>query len=92
MVRGKARGKWERGRGSDDVLTKCFVRYVNIANVYKNMQKKGCTEDSERFIRQLKRRLSKGYMNCETITHLTGRSRRGRTHKVYIFWYNMKRE
>lgn len=41
MVRGKARGKWERGRGSDDVLTKCFVRYVNIANVYKNMQKRG---------------------------------------------------
>lgn len=25
----------------NDVLTKCFVRYVNIANVYKNMQKRG---------------------------------------------------
>lgn len=38
--RGRRREKW--GRGScNDVLTKCFVRYVNIANVYKNMQKRG---------------------------------------------------
>lgn len=44
-------GEWEgvdeeeSGGGEEgscnDVLTKCFVRYVNIANVYKNMQKRG---------------------------------------------------
>lgn len=53
-----AGGEWEgveqeksggggREGSSDDVLTKCFVRYVNIFNVYKNMQKRGVQQISK---------------------------------------------